>query len=261
MPLADLGDISLHYDLSGPEQGLPVVFSNGLGLTMDMWEPLLPHLPTDWRILRYDRRGHGRSQVLPPPYTMGQLVRDTEALLDHLQIGKCLFVGLSLGGMVAQGLAVKRPDLIRALVLSNTAARIATKEIWEDRARRARDAGLQALLEPTLARWFTPAFRNSPAAAPWREMFLRAPLDGWLGGAAAIAGTDFYATTAALRLPSLGIAGDRDGSTPPDLVRETIDLIEGAQFALIRRAGHLPHVEQPEAYAELLRRFAHAHMS
>ncbi len=260
MPQADLGDISLHYQLTGPDDGLPVVFSNGLGLRLEMWDPLLPHLPADWRILRYDRRGHGCSEVSPPPYTMGQLVRDTEALLDHLHMRACLFVGLSLGGMVAQGLAVKRPDLIRALVLSNTAARIATKEVWEDRANLARAEGLQALVVPTLTRWFTPAFRESPAVTPWREMFLAAPLDGWLGGAAAIAGTDFYTTTAALTLPTLGIAGDRDGSTPADLVRETIDLVAGAEFALIRRAGHLPHVEQPEAYAELLTRFAQAHM-
>ena len=260
MPRADLGEISLNYQLTGPEDGVPVVLSNGLGLSLGMWAPLLPHLPENWRILRYDRRGHGGSDVTPPPYTMGQLVRDTEALLDHLHMRACLFVGLSLGGMVAQGLAVKRPDLIRALVLSNTAARIATKEVWEDRANLARAEGLQALVVPTLTRWFTPAFRESPAVTPWREMFLAAPLDGWLGGAAAIAGTDFYTTTAALTLPTLGIAGDRDGSTPADLVRETIDLIAGAEFALIRRAGHLPHVEQPEAYAELLTRFAQAHM-
>ncbi|MCC5956905.1 MAG: 3-oxoadipate enol-lactonase [Natronohydrobacter sp.] len=255
MPIADLGDIRLNYALTGPEDGVPVVFSNGLGLNLSMWEPLLPHLPADWRILRYDRRGHGASQVTPPPYTMGQLVRDTESLLDHLGIKGCVFVGLSLGGMVAQGLAVKRPDLIRALVLSNTAARIATAEIWQERARMARKGGLAALLEASLERWFTPAFRTSPAAALWREMFLATPLEGWIGGAEAIAGTDFYTTTAALTLPTLGIAGDRDGSTPADLVRETTDLITGSEFALIRRAGHLPHVEQPEIYAELLTRF------
>ncbi len=255
MPLADLGDIRLHYVLEGPAEGLPVVFSNGLGTDMHMWEPLLPHLPPEWRILRYDRRGHGRSDVTPAPYTMGVLVRDTERLLDHLGIGPCVFVGLSLGGMVAQGLAVKRPDLIRALVLSNTAARIATAEIWEGRARAARAGGLEALADASLARWFSPKFRASPAIARWREMFVAAPLEGWLGGAAAIAGTDFYTTTANLRLPTLGIAGDRDGSTPPDLVRETVELVPGADFALLRGAGHLPQIEQPEAYAAALTGF------
>lgn len=259
MPLADLGDIRLNYALTGPEDGVSVVFSNGLGLSLAMWEPLLPHLPGDWRILRYDRRGHGASQVTPPPYTMGQLVRDTESLLDHLGISACVFVGLSLGGMVAQGLAVKRPDLIRALVLSNTAARIATAEIWQERAQTARESGLEALVGPSLERWFTPTFRTSPEVGKWREMFLSTPLEGWLGGAQAIAGTDFYTTTAALTLPTLGIAGDRDGSTPPDLVRETTDLIAGSEFALIRKAGHLPHVERPATYAEILKRFVRKH--
>lgn len=255
MPRADLHDIRLNYALTGPEDGVPVVLSNGLGTDLRLWDPLLPHLPATWRLLRYDRRGHGRSQVTPPPYAMGQLVRDTENLLDHLGIRACVFVGLSLGGMVAQGLAVKRPDLIRAMVLSNTAARIATKEIWNERARMARAGGLAALLEPSLERWFTPAFRDSPAVDPWRKMFLETPLDGWLGGAAAIAGTDFYTTTAGLRLPVLGIAGDRDGSTPPDLVRETTHLVKGSEFALIRKAGHLPHVEQPARYTEILTGF------
>ena len=261
MPLADLGEISLNYELTGPEDGVPVVLSNGLGLSLGMWAPLLPYLPENWRILRYDRRGHGGSDVTPPPYTMGQLVRDTEGLLDHLGLRGCAFVGLSLGGMVAQGLAVKRPDLIRALVLSNTAARIATAEIWQTRAKQAREGGLAALLEPSLERWFTPAFRNSPEVALWREMFLSTPLDGWLGGAQAIAGTDFYTTTAALKMPTLGIAGDRDGSTPPDLVRETTDLIAGSEFALIRKSGHLPHVEQPALYADILTRFVQKHLT
>lgn len=252
MAMAELDGVRLHYTLKGPEDGLPVVFSNGLGLSLDMWAPLLPHLPEAWRILRYDRRGHGQSDVTAPPYAMGQLVRDTEALLDHLGIRSCVFVGLSLGGMVAQGLAVKRPDLIRALVLSNTAARIGTTEIWQDRARLARAGGLTALLDASMERWFTRGFRESQDAAYWREMFLATPVEGWLGGAEAIAGTDFYTTTAGLTLPTLGIAGDRDGSTPPDLVRETVDLVKGAEFALIRGAGHLPHVEAPARYAEIL---------
>lgn len=261
MPIAELGNIRLNYALAGPEDGVPVIFSNGLGLNLAMWEPLLPHLPENWRILRYDRRGHGGSDVTPAPYSIGQLVRDTESLLDHLGISGCVFIGLSLGGMVAQGLAVKRPDLIRALVLSNTAARIATAGIWQDRARLARESGLDALLEPSLERWFTRAFRDSPEVAVWREMFLATPLEGWLGCAQAIAGTDFYTTTAALSLPTLGIAGDRDGSTPPDLVRETTDLIAGSEFALIRKAGHLPHVEQPALYAQILTRFMKEHVT
>ncbi len=255
MQIADLGHIRLHYHIDGREDGLPVIFSNSLGTDLRMWEPLLPHLPDGLRIIRYDRRGHGLSDVPIPPYTMGQLVSDTEALLDHLAVKACVFVGLSIGGMVAQGLAVKRPDLIRAMVLSNTAARIGTAAIWAERAAMAREEGLSALVDSTMERWFSPEFRKSPALPLWRNMFLATPLQGWVGCAEAIAGTDFYSTTASLRLPALGIAGDRDGSTPPDLVRETIELIDASEFALIRGAGHLPHIEQPQAYAETLTGF------
>ena len=258
MQIADLGHIHLHFRDDGPRDGLPVVFSNALGTDLRMWEPLLPHLAPGLRVIRYDRRGHGLSDVPEAPYSMGQLVRDTEALLDHLNIRACVFVGLSIGGMVAQGLAVKRPDLIRALVLSNAAARIGTAEIWRDRAALARAQGLSALADATMARWFTAAFRASPDLALWRNMFLSTPVEGWLGCAGAIAGTDFYSTTAGLRLPTLGIAGERDGSTPSDLVRETVDLVQGSEFALLRRAGHLPHVEQPAGYADILNRFLRA---
>lgn len=255
MQLADLGHIRLHYQIDGPDDGLPLVLSNSLGTDLRMWAPLLPHLPKGVRIIRYDRRGHGLSDVPDAPYTMGQLVRDTEALLDHLGVKSCVFVGLSIGGMVAQGLAVKRPDLIRALVLSNTAARIGTAAMWSERADMALEQGLGALADTTMERWFSPSFRASPALPLWRNMFLATPLHGWVGCAQAIAGTDFYSTTATLRLPTLGIAGDRDGSTPPDLVRETVDLVPDAEFALIRGAGHLPHIEEPARYAEILAGF------
>ncbi|TQM93877.1 3-oxoadipate enol-lactonase [Roseinatronobacter monicus] len=259
MPRADLGHIQLHVRDDGPRDGLPVVFSNALGTDLRMWDALLPHLAPGLRVIRYDRRGHGLSDVPQTPYSMGQLVRDTEALLDHLNIRACVFVGLSLGGMVAQGLAVKRPDLIRALVLSNTAARIGTAQMWRDRAAVARTQGLSALVDATMARWFTASFRASPDLALWRDMFLATPVEGWAGCAEAIAGTDFYSTTAGLKLPTLGIAGERDGSTPSDLVRETVDLVAGSEFALLRRAGHLPHVEHPAAYAEIFNRFLKTH--
>jgi 3-oxoadipate enol-lactonase len=259
MPIAQLDGADLYYELTGPEDGLPLVLSNSLGCTLHMWDPLLPHLPGGLRILRYDRRGHGRSSVPKPPYSMGQLVRDTEQLLDHLALGPCVFLGLSIGGMVAQGLAVKRPDLVRALILSNTAARIATSAIWQDRAEIARAKGLEALADATMERWFTAKFRATPDFPQWRAMFCATPLDGWTGCAQAIAGTDFYTTTATLRPPTLGIAGDRDGSTPPDLVRETTDLIAGSDFALLRPAGHLPHVEKPADYAQAVVDFLTRH--
>lgn len=255
MNIAELSGISLHYRVDGPEDGVPVVFANSLGTDLRLWDPILPYLPDGLRLIRFDKRGHGLSACPPAPYSMGTLIRDVESLLDHLQVRDCLFVGLSIGGMIAQGLAAKRLDLVRSLVLSNTGAKIGTRQIWDDRITAVKSGGIEALADTVMERWFSAKFRATPELALWRNMLVRQPADGYAGCSAAIAGTDFYTTTAALRLPTLGIAGTEDGSTPPDLVKETIDLIPGSQFRLIRGAGHLPCVEQPEAYARVLTDF------
>ncbi len=255
MQIADLGDVQLHYQTDGNPDGAPIVFANSLGTDLRLWDSVLPHLPDGLRIIRFDKRGHGLSSQPPGPYSMGALIRDTEALLDHLGVRNCVFVGLSIGGMIAQGLAVKRMDQIRALVLSNTAAKIATPAIWQDRMAAVRAGGIEALADATMERWFSKAYRTSADHLLWRNMMVRQPVEGYLGCCAAISGTDFYTPTSGLRLPTLGIAGSEDGSTPPDLVRETVDLIPGSRFELMRKAGHLPCVEHPKQYAALLRRF------
>ncbi len=255
MQILDLGEVQLHYRVDGDPDGAPIVFANSLGTDLRLWDAMLPHLPAGLRVIRYDKRGHGLSSQPPAPYSMGALVRDAEALLDHLNVRDCVFVGLSIGGLIAQGLAVKRMDQVRALVLSNTAAKIGIPSIWQDRMEAVRQGGIEALADATMERWFSKKFRASPDHLLWRNMMVRQPVDGYLGCCAAIAGTDFYTPTSGLRLPTLGIAGSEDGSTPPDLVRETIDLIPGSKFELMRRAGHLPCVEQPAEYAALLRDF------
>ena len=262
MLTADLHDIRLHYRIDGDPEGAPVVFSNSLGTDLRLWDKVIARLPkTGLKYIRYDTRGHGLSDAPPPPYGMGTLVRDAERLMDHLGVKDAVFVGLSIGGMIAQGLAAKRLDLVRALVLSNTAARIATREIWAQRIADVEKGGVEALADATMTRWFTPAFRATDEFRFWRNMLVRTPAEGYMGCSHAIAGTDFYTTTAALRLPTLGIAGSEDGSTPPDLVRETTALVSGSQFHLIRKAGHLPCVETPEEYARVLAGFiaAQAH--
>ncbi len=258
MKLVDVGDVRLHYRIDGPEDGAPVVFANSLGTDMRLWDPILPLLPPGLRLIRFDKRGHGLSTCPPSPYSMGALVSDTERLLDHLQVKDCVFVGLSIGGMIAQGLAVKRLDLIRAMVLSNTAAKIGTPELWDARIADVEDGGIEKLADAVMERWFSTKFRASPELELWRNMLTRQEDQGYMGCSAAISGTDFYTTTAGLRLPTLGIAGSEDGSTPPDLVRETVDLIPGSEFHLIRKAGHLPCVEQPEEYARVLSDFLRA---
>ncbi|MBO9444236.1 3-oxoadipate enol-lactonase [Ruegeria sp. R14_0] len=255
MQIADLGGVQIHYRIDGDPNGAPIVFANSLGTDMRLWDDMLPHLPQGLRIIRFDKRGHGLSSQPPAPYSMGALVRDVEGLLDLLEVRDCLFVGLSIGGLIGQGLAVKRLDQVRALVLSNTAAKIGIPSVWQERMDAVRTGGIEALADATMERWFSKAYRATPEHLLWRNMMVRQPVEGYLGCCAAISGTDFYTPTSGLRLPTLGIAGSEDGSTPPDLVRETVELIPGARFELMRRAGHLPCVEQPAEYAALLRDF------
>ena len=248
----------IHYIDQGPTDGPVVVFSNSLGATLQLWDAILPLLPDGLRIIRYDMRGHGQSSVPDGPYTMGQLIGDAEAVCDACEVRDAMVVGLSVGGMVTQGLAVKRPDLIRAMVLSCTAAKIGNPAFWADRIALVRAQGMAVASDEIIKRWFARDFYATPAMAPWKAMLAAAPVEGYCGVCAAISGTDFYTPTSGLRIPALGIAGSEDGSTPPDLVRETIDLIPGSQYALIRRAGHLPCVEQPATFAAHLKGFLDA---
>jgi 3-oxoadipate enol-lactonase len=255
MQLFDAGDVRIHYRVDGPPEGPPVVFANSLGTDLRLWDPVLPLLPAGLRIIRWDKRGHGLSTGPGGAYSMGSLISDCEALLDHLDVKNCVFVGLSIGGMIAQGLAVKRLDLIRAVVLSNTAAKIGNPALWDERIAAVRERGIESLADAVMERWFSAQFRATPELELWRNMLVQQADDGYAGCSAAISGTDFYTPTSGLRLPCLGIAGAEDGSTPPDLVRETTDLIPGSKFHLIRSAGHLPCVEQPEEYAQVLTTF------
>lgn len=255
MHMLDLGDLSLHWREDGDPSGAPVVFANSLGTDFRLWDKVVPLMPKGLRLIRYDKRGHGLSSCPPGPYGMGALVRDAERLLDALGVRDCVFVGLSIGGMIAQGLAVKRLDQVRALVLSNTGAKLGTPQIWADRIAAIRAGGIEAIADATMERWFPAPFRAGAELPAWRNMLTRQPVEGYVGCANAIAGADFITPTSGLTLPTLAIAGSEDGATPPDLVRETADLVKGSRFELIRGTGHLPPVDKPAEYAALLRSF------
>jgi 3-oxoadipate enol-lactonase len=250
MQAVELNGLTLHYQDEGA--GRPVVFCNSLGTDMRLWDKVVARLPKGLRLVRFDKRGHGLTSAPPAPYAMGALVRDAEALIDHLGLRDVVFVGCSIGGMVAQGLAVKRLDLVRAIVLSNTAARIGTAAMWQQRIDAVAAGGVESLADAVMERWFSKGFRADPEMRLWRNMLVRTPAEGYAGCSAAIAGTDFYTTTSGLTLPTLAIAGSEDGSTPPDLVRETAELIKGARFQIIRGAGHLPMVEKPDEFTDVL---------
>ncbi|CUJ97063.1 3-oxoadipate enol-lactonase 2 [Ruegeria denitrificans] len=252
MRIARLDNTSLHWREDGDPDGYPVVFANSLGTDLRVWDKIVPHLPKNLRLFRFDKRGHGLSSCPPAPYSMADLARDTENLLDQLGVSNCVFVGLSIGGMIGQSLATHRPDLVRALVLSNTAAKLGEAETWQDRINAVRADGIASLAEPILDRWFSAAFRQNTEVAAWRNMLTRTPSEGYIGCCAAIAGTDLRATSAELHLPVLAIGGSEDLASPPELVRSTASLIPGATYKEIKGVGHLPCVEAPEKFATLI---------
>ena len=255
------GEVAIWSRLTGPDGGPVLALSHGLGLDSRMWDAVLPLLPPSLRVLVWDHRGHGRSGLAEGRFGIGRMVSDAEAVLDAHGVRDVVLCGLSLGGIVAQGLAVKRLDLVRGAILSNTAARIGTPQSWADRIEAIRAQGMETFVDSILPRWFGRDFRATGDVGLWRGRVLGTPLEGYLAGCAALAGADFFDATQTLRLPALVIAGSEDGSTPPDLVRDLAGLIPGADFALIRRAGHLPPIERPKDWAAVvdafLRRIGH----
>ncbi|RFU12119.1 3-oxoadipate enol-lactonase [Rhodobacteraceae bacterium W635] len=255
MARIDLGHVALNVAESGEPGGAPVVFAGALGTELAIWDAVVAALPAGIRAIRYDLRGHGQSDCPAGPYAMGALVRDAEALLDALSIRDAVFVGLSVGGLVAQGLAVKRMDLVRGLVLSGTAPKIGTKAGWQARAAMVRAEGPAAISDTVMWRWFSRRVRDGGGDKWLRNMLERQAPEGYAATCEAIAGTDFLTPTSGLRLPALVTVGTEDRTTPPDLVRDLADLIPGSRFALLRGAGHLPCVDSPALFADTLTGF------
>ncbi|MET0743157.1 MAG: 3-oxoadipate enol-lactonase [Microvirga sp.] len=241
--------IVLHHQTLGPRDGPALVFANSLGSDLRIWDRVAPAFADRFRVVLYDLRGHGLSDAPDGPYTLDDHLQDVLGLLDHLSVSSASVVGLSVGGMIAQRMAVRAADRVDALVLCCTAARIGTPESWGERISAVERAGVGSVVPGVLERWFTPAYRRDRTedCAGWANMLARTPVQGYAGTCAAIRDADLTADARAIGAPTLCVAGDQDGSTPADLVRRTCDLIPGARFALIAGAGHIPCIEQPEA--------------
>lgn len=249
---------ALHYRLDGPTGAPVVLMANSLGTDLRLWEAVLPLLPQGLRYLRYDKQGHGLSD-LGAADRIANHAADAAALIKAVAPGPVVVLGLSIGGLIAQRLAADRPDLVRALILSNTAARLGTPDSWQTRIEAVERDGMAGIADAVMERWFAPAFRATPALAPWRNMLARTPAAGYVAACRALAGADQQQASAALRLSTMVIAGEADGASPPDVVRATADLIPGATFHLIPGAGHLPCVETPDAHAALMTPFLERH--
>lgn len=259
MQFATINGVTLHYQLIGAPEGKPVlVFSNSLGTDFRIWRDVIVRLVGDFAIVTYDKRGHGLSDIGESPYRIDDHVADLAGLLDHLSVRDAIICGLSVGGLIAQGLYAVRPDLVRALILCDTAHKIGTAELWNARIEAIEQGGLESIADQVMERWFTAAFRDeeAEALAGYRNMMCRTTASGYAGTAAAIRDADFTHQASVIDVPTMCLVGDQDLSTPPELVGELAKLIPDARYQVIPKAGHLPCIEQPEVFTDALRAFA-----
>lgn len=251
----------VHHYLSEGSKDKPVlVFANSLGSDLRIWDGVVTHLAGDFRIIRYDKRGHGLSDVPAPPYSLDDFVLDLVGLLDALEIKEATVCGLSVGGVIAQGFAINYPDRVRGLVLCDTGMRIGSFASWEERIATVKESGLSKLVGPSMERWFTKAFRENRSVEMqgYANMLLRIPAAGYLGACYALRDADLTEETPKINKPTLVLCGDQDIATPPDLGRELAQAIPGAHFSLINEAGHLACIEQPEAMTHQMMEFFRA---
>ena len=236
----------------GKVGGPAVLYLHGLGGVGSDWRAVLDRMPASLLHLCVDLRGHGSSDVSDPPYAMGTLISDIEAVCDARGIRDAVVVGQGVGGLIAQGLAIKRLDLVRGLILVATAAKLGYPPHWRARIDAAESGGMGAVAGKMAERW---CGHDPVLAREWAARLAGMDPRGFMGVAAAISGTDFYTPTSGLRLPLLALAGSEDRATPPDLVRETANLVPGSTVEVIRKVGHQLHVEAPEAVGSALGRF------
>jgi len=257
MPFIEANKVVHYYTVEGAESAPALVFSNSLGSDYRIWDPVMPYLRDKFRIIRYDQRGHGLSDATPAPYSIHDLVEDLTGLLNRLNIDKAFVCGLSVGGMIAQGLAASYPRRVRALVLCDTAMQIGPACMWDERIAVIQKDGVGALTDPIMERWFTPAFRDSRVTdlRGYVNMLERTPVEGYIGTCCAIRDADLREAADSINRPTLVLCGDQDLATPPGLARELADAISGAKLSLIEGAAHITCVEQPELFSRLVFNF------
>jgi len=257
MSFLNVGNCVLHYFIEGSTDKPALVFSNSLGSDLRIWDAMVPEFTRDFRVIRYDTRGHGLSEAPPPPYSADDLAQDVVGLLDALRIKEAVVCGLSVGGVIAQQIAISHNNRVRALVLCDTGARIGTVASWEERMTTVKTHGLGALAASSMERWFSEDFRGrrGDEVRGYANMVIRTAVDGYLGTCCALRDADLIQGVAAIDKPTLVLCGDQDIATPPEMARELVNVIPKARLALIPRAGHISCVEQPKAMAEQMMQF------
>ena len=256
MNFANINGVSIHYSYLNKGSDKPlIVFSNSLATDFRIWQSCVDDLVKDYSILLYDKRGHGLSGLGNSPYIIDDHINDLTALMDHLEVSNAILVGLSVGGLIVQGVYHARPDLVQALILCDTAAKIGNQDMWNDRIAIAREGGLEALVEGNMQRWFSPNFHKNQQVdlRGYEAMFTRTPLEGYIRTGMAIRDADFTDKAPSILIPTTCVVGEQDGATTPELVGATAKMIPGAKFEIIKSAGHIPCAEQPNEVIRIIR--------
>ena len=257
MAFIRIKDVLLHYRLAGSATAPVLALVNSLGTDARIWDGVIERLSAGYRVLSYDKRGHGLSDTPPGDYALDDHIDDLLGLLDHLGIERLALAGVSVGGLIAQGLALRAPERLTALVLCNTAAQVGDAAGWNARIETVTSQGLGAIADLVMQRWFSPTFqqRQPEALAGLRNLFLRSDPQGYAATCVTLRDTDLRTQIGAIATPTLVIAGEADLATPVALVRSCADAIAGARFHVLPGTGHIPSIEQPAALATLIADF------
>jgi 3-oxoadipate enol-lactonase len=251
--------IAMHVTLEGPGSAPVVTMSHSLATDSSMWDPTVAALKDTYRVLRYDTRGHGGTDAPKGAYTLDLLADDAAALLKALGIARTHWVGLSMGGMIGQTLALKSPQLFRSLALCDTSSRVPAeaKPLWKERIKTAETEGMEPLVAPTLERWFTAPFRekNKLMMEQVGAIIRRTPPQGYAGCCHAIAALDLTDRLSAIAIPTCVIVGEDDPGTPVAASRAIHDKIKGSRLEIIPSAAHIANMEQPDAFNRALTSF------
>jgi 3-oxoadipate enol-lactonase len=250
--------ITFNCQIDGPEGAPWLVLSNSLACNLSMWDPQVVELKGSFRILRYDQRGHGATEAPAGRYPFDLLIDDAVALMAALAIPRAHFAGLSMGGATALALAERHGDRFDRIIVcdSSCASTPATAQQWEERIVIAREKGIEALVEPTIARWFPPetVAANPPHLDRVRAMIRSTPVNGFIGCAAALANHDFRSQVATVTRPVLFMVGEKDGTTPAAM-RQMHETLRGSGFVELAGAGHISNLDRPDAFTRAVREF------
>ena len=251
MPTIQSNGCPIHVEIEGPENKPVLMLSNSLGTTLHMWDPQVAALTRHFRLVRYDRRGHGKSGVPAGPYNMEMLGRDVLAILDALKIDKVNWCGLSMGGMVGMWLGANAPQRVDRLILSNTSAYMAAKDVWNDRIKTVKEKGLGAIVGGTIERWFTKDFRDrEPQKVKWiSDMFLATRPEGYIACGEAVRDMDHREILKSIKAPTMIIAGKQDAGTTVEMAELIRKCIPGATMTLFD-AAHIANVECAPDYTD-----------